>query len=407
MATRRPKATITDSLGRTRAASRKSWGKVETLPSGNLRASHSGPDGKRHFAPMTFTAREDAEGWLTKQRAAILEGRWTAQSGAAQQEAQAERAQTLAEYAEVWLKTDRNRKGEVKRPRTIDEYRRLLAGPLADLGALPLTRITARKVDAWYAEQAESGKLTQTSRAYSLLSTILKHAGERVEGLPPNPCRVQGGQVARTGRKVVPPTDAELATILATIPPRFRALVYLAAEAGLRYGEATDLRRSDIEVERDDDGKVVRVLVTVSHAVTRTASGFVSGKPKSDAGVRSVYVYGAAAESIAEHLRSHVSRFGDPLLFPATGDETGTRYLSQSTFHTPHWDNARRAAGRPDMPFHALRHRAGTVYVQHGATMAEAMTRLGHSSTAVAMRYQHATGRDAEIAARMAGTSVS
>lgn len=55
------------------------------------------------------------------------------------------------------------------------------------------------------------------------------------------------------------------------------------------------------------------------------------------------------------------------------------------------------------MPFHALRHRAGTAYVQHDATKAEAMQRLGHSSTAFAMRYQHATGRDAEIAARMAG----
>ncbi|MEV8133663.1 tyrosine-type recombinase/integrase [Microbacterium aurantiacum] len=75
----------------------------------------------------------------------------------------------------------------------------------------------------------------------------------------------------------------------------------------------------------------------------------------------------------------------------------------QSTFHTPWWNDARKAAKRPDMPFHALRHRAGTAYVQHGATMAEAMQRLGHSSTAFAMRYQHATGRDAEIAARMAG----
>ena len=87
------------------------------------------------------------------------------------------------------------------------------------------------------------------------------------------------------------------------------------------------------------------------------------------------------------------------LLFPAAD---GVSHLSQSTFHTPTWRDAREAAGRPEMPFHALRHYAGTRYAQHGATLAETMSRLGHSSMAVAMRYQHATDRDAEIAARMA-----
>src|SRR5690606_10989999 len=128
-------------------------------------------------------------------------------------------------------------------------------------------------------------------------------------------------------------------------------------------------------VERDDLGQVVRVLVHVTHAVTRTPAGYVSGPPKSDAGIRSVYVYGRAAAAIADHLAKHVTRFGDPLLFPAIGDETGARHLAQSAFHR-WWNKAREAAGRADMPFHSLRHRAGTAYLQHGATMAEAMQRL-------------------------------
>lgn len=397
---RKVKPQITDSLGRTRSAARASWGKIRTLPSGRLQASYTAPDGRRHPAPMTFDNRGDAETWLAGMRSVIARGEWTPPDVAAA--AKIEKRETLAEYAATWLRTNRNRKGEVLRPRTVAEYKRLLNGPLADLGSKPLTSITARHVDDWYADQSEAGKLTQTSRAYSLLNTIAKHALDRGR-ITSNPCRVRGGQAARTGRKVIPPTDAELATIVRTIDPRFRALVYLAAEAGLRYGEATDLRRSDLAIERDDNGQTMRVLVSVTHAVTRTAEGFESGPPKSDAGVRSVYVYGAAALAIADHFKEHVSRFGDPLLFPAIGDDTGTKHLSQSAFHTPHWSNARAAAGRTDMPFHALRHYAGTRYVQHGATMAEAMTRLGHSSTQVAMRYQHATGRDAEIAARMAG----
>ena len=374
-----------------RKPSRAAAGYIRKLPSGRYQASHV-YNSVRYFAATTYTAKVDADAWLRARLTDVERGEWSPVIAEENATAKAEAARSLAEYAQTWMG------GKPRRPRTVDEYRRLLAGPLADLAALPLPKITTTKVDAWWAAQLTTGKLTQASRAYSLLNTVMRYALSRGH-LIVNPCRVDGGQSLRTKRKVVPPTDEQLATILATIASEYCALVHLAAEGGLRYGEATDLHRSDVDVQLDDDGAVERVLVSVSHAVTRTSSGYQSGPPKSEAGVRSVYVYGAAAAAIAEHLKSHVARFGDPLLFPAG---RGDGWLAQSSF-TKHWYPAREAAGRPDMPFHALRHRAGTVYVQHGATMQEAMTRLGHSSTAVAMRYQHATGRDAKIAARMAG----
>lgn len=374
---------------------RETFGQIDKLPSGRYRARYLGDDGERYSAPQTFDTVTDARAFLASVQTDMSRGEWT--SPLARAAAKAAASTTLREYAETWLTTNRNRKGEPLRPRTVAEYRRLLAGPLADVAALPLTGISPEVVDVWFDEQSRGGKLTQASRAYSLLSTILGHAVDRGR-IAANPCRVKGAQSARTGKKVVPPTDEQLEAIVAAIPNRFKALVYLAAEAGLRYGEATDLRRSDLVVE---DG---RVLVTVSHAVTRTAEGFVSGPTKTAAGVRSVYVYGDAADAIKHHLDTHVSRFGDALLFPASD---GVSHLSQSTFHTPTWNDARTAAGRPDMPFHALRHYAGTRYAQHGATLAETMSRLGHSSMTVAMRYQHATDRDAEIAARMAKRDAS
>lgn len=374
---------------------RETFGQIDKLPSGRYRARYLGDDGERYSAPQTFDTVTDARAFLASVQTDMSRGAWT--SPVARAAAKAAASTTLREYAETWLTTNRNRKGEPLRPRTVAEYRRLLAGPLADVAALPLTAISPEVVDVWFDEQSRGGKLTQASRAYSLLSTILGHAVDRGR-ISANPCRVKGAQSARTGKKVIPPTDEQLDAIVAAIPDRFKALVYLAAEAGLRYGEATDLRRSDLVVE---DG---RVLVTVSHAVTRTADGFVSGPTKTAAGVRSVYVFGDAADAIKHHLDTYVSRFGDALLFPASDSVS---HLSQSTFHTPTWNDARTAAGRPDMPFHALRHYAGTRYAQHGATLAETMSRLGHSSMTVAMRYQHATDRDAEIAARMAKRDAS
>lgn len=386
-------------MATTKRKRRETFGQIDKLPSGRYRARYLDGDGQRHTAQDTATGRTitfdtitDARAYLAGVHTDMTRGVWS--SPVTRAGAKAARSQTLSEYADTWLAL------KTRRPRTVAEYRRLLAGPLAPLAALPLSSFTPDVVDAWYTAERAGGKLTQASRAYSLLSTILGHAVTR-ERIASNPCRVDGAQSERTGKKVIPPTDEQLAAIVTAIPDRYRALIYLAAEGGLRWGEATDLRRSDLLVEGD------RVLVTISHAVTRTSAGFVSGPTKTAAGVRAVYVFGDAADALAEHMRTHVGRFGDPLLFPALGDESGTRHLSQSTFHTPTWDNARRAAGRPDMPFHALRHYAGTRYAQHGATLQETMTRLGHSSMAVAMRYQHATDRDAEIAARMGRRSTS
>ena len=63
---------------------------------------------------------------------------------------------------------------------------------------------------------------------------------------------------------------------------------------------------------------------------------------------------------------------------------------------------ARKAAGRPDLRWHDLRHTGATLAAQAGATLAELMNRLGHSTVTAALIYQHAAaGRDAEIARRL------
>ncbi len=67
------------------------------------------------------------------------------------------------------------------------------------------------------------------------------------------------------------------------------------------------------------------------------------------------------------------------------------------------YHRARQVAGRPDLRFHDLRHSAATMAAQAGATLAELMARMGHSTAKAALVYQHvAEGRDRIIADRMA-----
>ena len=66
------------------------------------------------------------------------------------------------------------------------------------------------------------------------------------------------------------------------------------------------------------------------------------------------------------------------------------------------WRPAREAAGRPDLRVHDLRHTGATYAAQNGATLAELMHRLGHSTPQTAMRYQHAVAqREKALAAKL------
>ena len=66
------------------------------------------------------------------------------------------------------------------------------------------------------------------------------------------------------------------------------------------------------------------------------------------------------------------------------------------------FNKAREAAGRPDLRFHDLRHTGAVLAARAGATIAELMARLGHTTPAAAMIYQHAAeDRDSEIARRL------
>ena len=98
--------------------------------------------------------------------------------------------------------------------------------------------------------------------------------------------------------------------------------------------------------------------------------------------------------AVQEHLAAHVGHDPDALLFPAQHGG----HLAPSTL-SRHFYAARKVAGRPDLRFHDLRHTGAVLAAATGASLAELMARLGHSTAKAALIYQHvARGRDREIA---------
>ena len=115
-------------------------------------------------------------------------------------------------------------------------------------------------------------------------------------------------------------------------------------------------------------------------------------------GVRDVAIPPHIIPLIEDHLAKFVKPGRDSLLFPAF-TESGNKHLQPATLGR-HWYRAREKAGRKDLRWHDLRHSGAVLAAATGASLAELMARLGHSTPQAAMRYQHAAqGRDREIAA--------
>lgn len=372
-------------------STRRSFGRLRQFRSGRWKASYTGPDGRLYEHPETFAAKIDAEGWLTDRRREIDRELWSPPASEDRKKTAAvqKRAATMTfqEYATNWLAT-RTVKGRALRPRTLEHYEQMLLEYInPTFGKMALRDITMESVDQWYADTLQ-GKPTMRSHAYSLLRTILETARTRDRLIDSNPCLVRGGGSVSRKIKPRPATLAELATIESKMPESHRLMVPLSAWLALRFGECVELRRQDIDLKNN--------VVMVRRAAVRTTAGWVVGDPKSDAGARDV----AIPPHLIPQIKAHLKRIGpgkDAMLFAAEGGG----HLQPSTLYRWFY-KGRTAAHRDDLRWHDLRHTGATLAAGTGATLAELMGRLGHSTPQAAMRYQHAAqGRDQLIAAAL------
>lgn len=354
-------------------ARRRGFGAIRKLPSGRWQASYVGPDTIRHKAPVTFETAEDAEGWLTDRRREIKNEDWTPPTS--------RRPITFGEHAERWLMN------RTLKPRTRYHYRKLLdAKLLPTFKDVALKHMTADLIDDWY---YRLGNSTPTSRAhaYGLLRTILGDAVQR-RLLDYNACHIRGAGNVKRAKQIEPASLPQLEALTKAIPERYRLMVLLAAWCGLRYGEITELRRNDVDLTHG--------IVKVRRAVVRVHGEFIVGTPKSDAGTRDVNIPPHLLPAVKTHLANIIPGGRDGLLFPAAGDPT--KHLAPATLYKVFY-KAREEAGRPDLRFHDLRHTGAVLAASTGATLAELMARLGHSTAGAALRYQHAAkDRDKVIA---------
>ena len=374
---------------------RSSWGSVRGKPSGNYQASyrHGGIPGVStsitYTAPTTFQTEGDARIWLETERRLIETGQWTppAEREAARREVEQALANrtTVASYARQWLENNTD-----LRPSTRARYESslryyILAEPLVSgsstryrtrvgIGDVHLDELTRAQVNTWWQALPRDTHRRSCDLAYNLLRTLCLAAVD--DGLiVASPVHVRGAGKPSRRRSVEPLTPIQVLAIADAMPTKWRLAVLLGAWCALRSGEVRELRRSDVDLTRG--------VVKVERGVVRAGTTIHIGEPKTDAARRTVHIPASLLDDVRAHLREHTQLGPKGLLF---WGQDGTNV--DDRLWRKVWLRACRDAGAEGVRFHDLRHVGLTYTAVAGATLRELQSIAGHTTPAMAMRYQ-------------------
>lgn len=344
------------------------FGTITKLPSGNFRAYYE-RDRVRHKAPSTFSRRDAAARWLAREQLLLDSPDWTPP---ADRSAAAAVAPTLATYA-----ANAVARRELK-PRTRADYVHWLARHVTDstLGRMQLHKVRPGHVRAWFDGLTCSDR--ERAQTYALVHSVFREALAE-ELVQADPCRIKGAATTRSKHEAVIPTPQQLAELVAVLPPKYRALVLLAAYGALRYNEVAALRVEDFDL-RDPAAPVV----AVRRGVTWPDGVETVDTPKTALSVRPVPLPGFLTPVLVAHMAEHADAAGW-LFTKASGG------LLPAPAWEGVWQRARAKAGLTGMHFHDLRRTGATWGGAAGVPLADMQRFTGHSNVRMLLHYQQAS----------------
>jgi len=375
---------------------RSGFGSVRKLPSGNYQARYIGPDLARHKAGVTFVNKTHAQAWLLEEQNLISRGVWEPPLVRARKaEAQ---ALTVGEWVEQTIteRETRTRGAMVATSGDLDrkDYRLRIKDGLGDVRLVDLAPAMVAK---WWKGLPDTP--TQNARAYSLLRSVMSDAVD-AELIDKSPCRLKGAGKPAPKHVPIALSAEQLLVYFDALPAERRAPLMVAGLCGLRSGEVRGLRRCDVDL----DAGVLHVNQAVSRIRARSGGDgweWRIAPPKTRAGIRTVTMPGILIEALRDWLRDAPMNGREGLLFPA---RDGATPMDDAVLFRAHVVG-REAVNEPTMTIHDLRKTAATMAAQGGATTAEVMRMLGHTTPQVAMVYQVATdSRDKDRAGRLDAT---
>jgi integrase len=331
-------------------------------------ARYLGADGKYH-EERGFTSRREADKAAGKREVDATRGDWASPAAS---------RTTFKSYVEdnYWPTTAHL---EVSTRAAYQYY--LDKHFLPRFGDLPMRRIGPPLIQSWVNDATANGLSASSAVKYhALLHKIFARAViDRV--VATNPCTHTAlPKVIRKPKRII--TAAQFETILSGIPARYRMLVLLAIETGMRWGELVALRPVDIDL-KSGVVTVRRTLVEVARKNSPAGQRiFVKDYPKDDE-QRLVSIDKVTCQQLREHMMEYgVCDTG--LLFTSTA---GTA-LSRNNFRTKYWAPSVKAAKiEQTVTFHNLRAAHASWLLAGGADIVVVQERLGHRQITTTQQY--------------------
>ena len=251
---------------------------------------------------------------------------------------------------------------------------------LPAFGEMPMRRISATIIQSWVNNAGSTLSATSVTKYHALLHRIFARAViDRV--VPVNPCaHTVLPKITTKRRQVLAPT--EFNSLLACLDVRYRTMVHLVIETGLRWGELVALRPCDIDLERREI-LVHRTLIEVSRKDSPTGERItVKPYPKDDES-RVVQIEPTTCALIRSHMVLRGVRDEDLLFTTSVGTP-----ISRNSFRTKIWLPALRSAGLDrNVTFHALRAAHASWLLAGGADLQVVKDRLGHRQISTTEKY--------------------
>lgn len=298
--------------------------------------------------------------------------------------------QTLQEWCEFWFATILP--GKHVKPRTLQGHRYIVEHyVLPYLGKLQLAKLTAQHIDTWQAKLRNQGLATGTiTNARRRLSTVLEIARKR---------HLVAENVVSLTEPIREPTrrkeegidylnEEQIKRLLQQLQQeghRLYALYAIACTLGLRQAELMGLRWSSLNLTEG--------TLLIKEQLHRIAGKSYREKSTKGGKARTIHLTASHITLLKQHQaqqaqeKEHAGELwqGEDLIFVS---EDGTPLEGGAL--TRQFKRALARSGLPNVPFHSLRHSAGSIMLANGAELTNVSKILGHAHPGITARiYSH------------------
>lgn len=329
---------------------------IRLLPSGRFQARYPvTTNGVTRQVPCgTFGTVTEAKDARNAAMASVRSGVWVDPKDS---------RMTVKQWSDEWIKA---------RPSTNRTLRsHLNSHILPAWGQTKLEDVTTLGLQHWVNSMSTEGLAPTTVRDY--YGTFKQMLAQAVVygKLPVSPAVDRGVKLPAAGEPdIVLLTVEQMALLEQAAPARFRAMIHVAAWAGLRWGECAGLRWQDIDLETG--------IIHVQHVKKHDGSW---GLPKN--GKRRKVAVDSVTVAV---LRDHRRDFGNGTMDLLFTTARGNRPLNGSNFRQWEWARmVEKAELDPKPTFHDLRHGHAGHMVMQGMDWKVLSDRLGHHKPSFTM----------------------